>query len=170
MTIRIFIQQKVFPRGRMRRHGPCSIASRSILRMAESALWSGIGKSSLLHIVAGLDRQFVGSVEGRPQRIGYPFQSPRLLPWRTVRENLELVIPGRPAKAEAWLDHGRACRSGRGLAPAAALGIARRVSLARALAIEPKLLLSDEPFSALDGTTAKDMQALVAAQLKTLTQ
>ena len=56
---------------------------------------SGCGKTTLLNILAGLDTQFTGSIELNPQhiqpKVGYVFQNPRLLPWRTVRENIELA-------------------------------------------------------------------------------
>ncbi|WP_457093149.1 ABC transporter ATP-binding protein [Microvirga sp. P5_D2] len=169
--MRIHIQQKIFPAW-------ADAPARAVfdyfsLDLAEGDVCalvgpSGIGKSSLLHIVAGLDQDFIGSIEGRPETIGYLFQSPRLLPWRTVRENLELVIPEHPEKADAWLAQVGLAGTEDVYPQRLSLGMARRVSLARALAVEPKLLLLDEPFSALDEATAKRMQDLVAAQLKRL--
>ena len=69
---------------------------------------SGCGKTTLLNIIAGLDRDFAGIVHFEPipaPKIGYVFQSPRLLPWRTVRENIALVLPhdGRSAELDALL-------------------------------------------------------------------
>jgi ABC-type nitrate/sulfonate/bicarbonate transport system ATPase subunit len=124
---------------------------------------SGCGKSTLLNIIAGIDRSFLGSVrfDGDP-RIGYVFQAPRLLPWRTVRQNLELVLPcGRdPADLDDLLAEV-------GLADAAQFypsrlsgGMARRAALARAFAIDPDLLLLDEPFVSLDATAAARLRAL----------
>jgi NitT/TauT family transport system ATP-binding protein len=129
---------------------------------------SGIGKSSLLQMIAGLDRDFAGSVEGRPQPIGYLFQSPRLLPWRTARENLELVLPERPEKAREWLKQVGLAGSEDVYPQRLSLGMARRVALARALAVGPKLLLLDEPFSALDEATARGMQDLVHTHMRQL--
>jgi ABC-type nitrate/sulfonate/bicarbonate transport system ATPase subunit len=171
MTMRISIERKVFPAWADAPARP--VFDHFSLDLAEGEVCalvgpSGIGKSSLLQIVAGLDQDFVGSVEGRPWEIGYLFQSPRLLPWRTVRQNLELVIPDHPEKAEAWLAQVGLAEVEDVYPQRLSLGMARRVSLARALAIEPKLLLLDEPFSALDVATTKDMQNLVAAQLKRL--
>ncbi len=171
MTIRILIQQKVFPAWA---DAPArAVFDQFSLILEEGEVCalvgpSGIGKSSLLHIVAGLDRDFAGSVEGRPRRIGYLFQSPRLLSWRTVRQNLELIIPHHPEKADAWLAQVGLSEAGDVYPQRLSLGMARRVSLARALAVGPQLLLLDEPFSALDEATAKDMQNLVATQLKKL--
>ncbi|MGO4570701.1 ABC transporter ATP-binding protein [Microvirga sp. 2TAF3] len=171
MTIRIRIQQKIFPAWA---DAPArAVFDHFSLDLAEGEVCalvgpSGIGKSSLLHIVAGLDRDFTGSVGGRPETIGYLFQSPRLLPWRTARENLELVIPDHPEKADAWLTQVGLAGTEGVYPQRLSLGMARRVSLARALAVEPQLLLLDEPFSALDEETARDMQNLVAMQLKML--
>lgn len=171
MTMRVFIRQKVFP---ARADAPAHLVfDRLSLDLTEGEVCaivgpSGVGKTSLLHIVAGLDDDFDGFVEGRPGEIGYLFQSPRLLPWRTARQNLELVIPDHPETAGAWLAQVGLAGSENVYPQRLSLGMARRVSLARALAVEPKLLLLDEPFSALDESTAKDMQDLVTAQLQRL--
>src|SRR5829696_5904146 len=127
---------------------------------------SGIGKSSLLQIAAGLDRDFDGTVTGRPQPIGYLFQAPRLLPWRTARQNLELVLPGQPEKAGEWLAQVGLSGSEDVYPQRLSLGMARRVALARALAVQPQLLLLDEPFASLDEGTSRIMQDLVAKHVQ----
>lgn len=127
---------------------------------------SGTGKTSLLQMVAGLDEDFIGTIEGRPSGIGYLFQTPRLLPWRTARQNLELVLPGRAERAGDLLAEVGLAGSEDVYPQRLSLGMARRVALARALAVEPKLLLLDEPFASLDPTTSKSMQDLVASQLR----
>jgi len=127
---------------------------------------SGCGKSTLLNIIAGIDRSFLGQVDFDGQhvpRIGYVFQAPRLLPWRTVRENLELVLRrgADPGIVETLLNEV-------GLAEAAGFypsrlsgGMARRAALARAFAIDPDLLLLDEPFVSLDAAAAVRLRALL---------
>jgi ABC-type nitrate/sulfonate/bicarbonate transport system ATPase subunit len=129
---------------------------------------SGIGKSSLLKIAAGLDLDFEGSITGRLQPLGYLFQSPRLLPWRTARQNLELVLPEQPERAVEWLAQVGLSGSEDVYPQRLSLGMARRVALARSLAVQPKLLLLDEPFASLDEETSIIMQDLVARHLKKL--
>lgn len=126
---------------------------------------SGIGKSSLLQIVAGLDREFAGTVKDVPRPIGYLFQNPRLLPWRTARQNLELVLPDRPYEALRWLARVGLEEAANVYPSRLSVGMARRVALARALAVEPRLLLLDEPFSALDADTARRMQDLLREEI-----
>jgi NitT/TauT family transport system ATP-binding protein len=127
---------------------------------------SGCGKTTLLNIIAGLDRAFTGVVHFEPipaPKIGYVFQNPRLLPWRTLRENITLVLPHHGASAE--LD---ALLAEIGLADAADVyptrlsgGMARRAALARAFAITPDLLLMDEPFLSLDAAAADRLRGLL---------
>ncbi len=128
---------------------------------------SGVGKSTLLEILAGLDRSFEGEITGRPEPIGFAFQAPRLLPWLDARRNLR-AVPGLPdAAVERWL-------AAVGLSDAATMfanrlsaGMAQRLSFARALAVRPKLLLLDEPFSALDEGTAGLMRDLFVEVVRT---
>lgn len=134
---------------------------------------SGCGKSTLLGIVAGLDRAFEGSVEvdGRaihaadgqtaPVRLGMMFQASRLMPWLTVLDNLRLVL-GRDPTATA---RARRLVHDVGLEEAADTypgrlsgGMQRRVALARAFAVEPELLLLDEPLVSLDAPTASRLR------------
>jgi NitT/TauT family transport system ATP-binding protein len=131
---------------------------------------SGCGKTTLLNIAAGLDRDFDGHrrlgwlAGGAAPAIGYMFQEPRLLPWRTVTENVRLAIDDRADAAEAaqaWLARVGLGEAG-GLYPRQlSLGMARRAALARAFAVEPDLLLMDEPFASLDEATADDLRDLL---------
>ncbi len=171
MTMRIDIERKVYP---AQAGAPARVLFDGLtLELEDGKVCaivgpSGIGKSSLLQMAAGLDRDFVGSIEGRPQPVGYLFQSPRLLPWRTARQNLELVTSGHPGRAKEWMARVGLAGSEDVYPQRLSVGMARRVALARALAVEPKPLLLDEPFASLDEDTSKAMQNLVAVHLKKL--
>ncbi|HLH98782.1 MAG TPA: ATP-binding cassette domain-containing protein [Xanthobacteraceae bacterium] len=122
---------------------------------------SGCGKTTLLRIIAGLDRDYEGSVGlPVPCRLGMVFQEPRLLPWRSVEENVRLAAP---EASEAMLDTLFATldlAAHRGRYPGElSLGLARRVSLARAFAVSPDLLVLDEPFVSLDAALAERLRA-----------
>jgi len=126
---------------------------------------SGCGKTTFLNIVAGLDRQFAGAVriaarpDGAPARVGYVFQEPRLLPWRTVAENIALVLePQRSAVVDEVLDVVGLAGAGDLYPAQLSLGMSRRVAIARAFAIEPDVLLMDEPFVSLDHDTVEQLR------------
>ncbi|MET0071628.1 MAG: ABC transporter ATP-binding protein [Candidatus Thiodiazotropha sp.] len=128
---------------------------------------SGAGKSTLLNILSGLDREFDGSLEwvdGGPGCVSYVFQDPRLMPWLSVRENIELVMKDVHDDS-SWVDHllRRVELYERADAFPGQLsgGMQRRVALARAMAIKPDILLLDEPFSSLDAPTAASLRELV---------
>ena len=124
---------------------------------------SGCGKSTLLRIVAGLDKNFTGTVRvPENARIGIMFQEPRLLPWRTVRQNIKLVAEDL---SDAELEHLATSVEIADKRPRypqeLSLGLARRVALARAFAPRPDLLLLDEPFVSLDERTADRLRRLL---------
>ncbi|WP_104194283.1 ABC transporter ATP-binding protein [Cryobacterium sp. M25] len=135
---------------------------------------SGCGKSTLLRIAGGLDSPTTGQVriDGSPvagidPRCAVGFQEPRLLPWRTVTENIALGLPrgtpraaGRARVAELIELVGLAAFAGH-RPQAISGGMAQRASLARALARNPGVLLLDEPFGALDALTRLKMQDLL---------
>jgi ABC-type nitrate/sulfonate/bicarbonate transport system ATPase subunit len=117
---------------------------------------SGCGKTTLLRIIAGLDRDFEGSVELPTHgKLGVVFQEPRLLPWRTVDANVRLAAPqasdAQLTTLYATLGLAEHLRHYPG---ELSLGLARRVALARAFAVEPDLLTLDEPFVSLDAELA----------------
>jgi NitT/TauT family transport system ATP-binding protein len=128
---------------------------------------SGCGKSTVLNILAGLIEPTAGSVRfGDPgMRVSYVFQRPRLLPWRNVERNVSFSLEQTSASKVA-------CREAVGAAirrvnldgherkypHELSGGMQQRVAIARGLAVEPRVLLLDEPFGALDALTRSYMQ------------
>ncbi|WP_036964719.1 ABC transporter ATP-binding protein, partial [Promicromonospora kroppenstedtii] len=135
---------------------------------------SGCGKSTLLRQVSGLDAPTAGSVTiggapvvGADPRTAVAFQEPRLLPWRTLTQNVALGLPPGTTK-DVGQERVARLLDLVGLAGSAGLrprqvsgGMAQRASLARALARNPGVLLLDEPFGALDALTRLRMQDLL---------
>lgn len=126
---------------------------------------SGSGKTTLLNIVSGIETRTSGTVEltsgGQDARVGYVFQDPRLLPWRTVMANLGFVQHERPC----WEDRARHYLDLVGLSHCAdrypaqlSGGQQQRIGIARAFAVEPDILLMDEPFSHLDAMTSRTLR------------
>lgn len=141
---------------------------------------SGCGKSTLLRTLAGLLSPLAGEItqDGRP--LPGPsgdraliFQEDALLPWRTLRANVELplAIRGvarseRRAQAEAWLARVGLAEYARQLPHRVSGGQRQRAQLARALAGQPRAVLMDEPFGALDAQTRAGMQDLLVEVLQ----
>lgn len=133
---------------------------------------SGCGKSSLLSIAAGLDPHYRGSVRLRGQptqganpEIGLIFQEPRLFPWLTVAQNISFGTPGPghdAARIDALLDEVGLPGYGGALPKQLSGGQAQRAALARGLYTAPRVLLLDEPFSAVDAFTRMRLQDLLA--------
>ncbi len=126
---------------------------------------SGFGKTTLLRIIIGLDHNFEGRVTLPPgTKIGMVFQEPRLLPWRSVLDNLKLAAPEASEADLIKLSDGLGIGDHlRNFPGELSLGQARRVALARALAIEPNLLVLDEPFVSLDAALARRLASELAA-------
>ncbi len=126
---------------------------------------SGCGKTTCLRILLGLESGFTGHyrLPGDNPRIGVVFQEPRLLPWRSVDRNVRLALPAELREAPLEELYGRLGLAGlESFYPGElSLGLARRAALARAFAIEPTLLLLDEPFVSLDEATATDLRSLL---------
>ena len=135
---------------------------------------SGCGKSTLLRLIGGLDAPSSGSillddsgVADVDDRTAVAFQEPRLLPWRTISQNVELGLPRGTARRDGR-ERVRELLELVGLEQAAdqrprevSGGMAQRASLARALARNPGVLLLDEPFGALDALTRLRMHDLL---------
>ncbi|WP_067700137.1 ABC transporter ATP-binding protein [Nocardia jejuensis] len=126
---------------------------------------SGCGKSTLLRLASGLERPSSGTVAVRTDSVGFIFQEATLLPWRKVLRNVELSAElrgidrgTRRARATRALDAVGLTDFAGKLPGQLSGGMRMRVSLARALALEPRLMLLDEPFGALDEITRLSMQ------------
>jgi ABC-type nitrate/sulfonate/bicarbonate transport system ATPase subunit len=166
MILRLHIESKSFStdRGELPVLGRIDIAlgAREIVALVGP---SGCGKTTLLRIVGNLDTDFQGTLDwcGAPMpRIGTVFQEPRLLPWRTVRQNLLLAQRTEdPELADALLRALDLAAFSDTFPSTLSLGMARRVAIARAFAITPQLLLLDEPFVSLDPAMAARSRQLL---------
>ena len=126
---------------------------------------SGCGKSTMLRILAGLDHDFQGRVS-RPAdaRLGMVFQEPRLLPWRSVEENVRIAAPLIDEATLAALFSVLELNAHRSHFPGElSLGLARRVALARAFAVDPDFLILDEPLASLDHALAARLREQIAS-------
>lgn len=128
---------------------------------------SGCGKTTMLNVVAGLDDDYAGAVtfRDRAPKISYMFQSPRLLPWRTIYQNIALVLDKDVEDPHATimqiLERVGLRDSAHAYPERISLGMQRRASLARAFVLEPDILLMDEPFVSLDEPSARALRGLL---------
>jgi len=169
-TIKIDIQRKAYPSLERANNHPVILDFALSLKSGEFVCLvgpSGCGKTTLLNIVSGLDRDYTGeiTVEHRHATpiIGYVFQNPRLLPWRTVRENIELVLNDRQPDRiiDDLLETMQLTQAQHSYPERLSLGMSRRVSIIRAFVINPDILLMDEPFVSLDAPTARQARELL---------
>jgi NitT/TauT family transport system ATP-binding protein len=129
---------------------------------------SGIGKTTVLRLAAGLERPTSGSVTNSFARTTVVFQEHRLLPWASARDNVALALEGRACsrtqcrdQAERWLQRLGFEASDMAKHPLQLSGgMQARVAIARAFATKPDLILMDEPFAGLDLARRRDLQAL----------
>lgn len=136
---------------------------------------SGCGKSTMLNVLSGLLPPTVGYVsvedkklygpEHQDPRLGYVFQAHRLLPWRTVKQNLELVLASTSIPKERWdadidqmLDILQIKPFKNAWPMKMSGGQRQRVSIARALLVQPSFILMDEPLATLDEVTARTLR------------
>ncbi|CAN3129951.1 ABC transporter ATP-binding protein [Mycobacterium sp. smrl_JER01] len=151
--------------------GPQTVINRVSFEIADQSFVSlvgpsGCGKTTLLNIIAGIESASSGTVTvgsgGRQAKLAYVFQEPRLLPWRSIFDNLMYVQQVRDDAAKERV-HEALRRVGLGHAEKKwpgqlSGGQQQRVGIARALSIEPDVLLMDEPFSHLDAITARGLR------------
>jgi NitT/TauT family transport system ATP-binding protein len=131
---------------------------------------SGCGKSTLLSIISGLESPSTGEVTigeaETPADVTFVFQEPRLLDWRTVKENVTFALKSKGVPESTWDERVERYLSLVGLDEFAdeypqslSGGMKQRVAIARAMAIEPDVILMDEPFSSLDEITARELRS-----------
>ena len=128
---------------------------------------SGCGKSTLLNILSGIETPTSGRVSitqnGKPAKAGYVFQAARLLPWRTVMDNLLFVQEDRSeatrVRCQKYLEMVQLGDKGTKFPGELSGGMQQRVGIARAFSTEPDVLFMDEPFSHLDAITARSLRA-----------
>ncbi len=124
---------------------------------------SGCGKTTLARVLCFLQKPDSGGIYGlQPGQTSVMFQEDRLFPWRTVRQNLELVTS--PRDAGEWLERMELQQEADVLPETLSGGMRRRVSLARALAFDGKLLILDEPFKGMDDALKQRLYPHVRAQ------
>ncbi|MDD1781112.1 ABC transporter ATP-binding protein [Enterovibrio sp. ZSDZ35] len=129
---------------------------------------SGCGKSTLLNMIAGLEHAIEGDIRFENQdsetpRIGYIFQTPRLMPWLTTEENLALICGKNNPNIKDTLEAMGMLDKRHSYPAELSGGMQRRVSIARAFVYNPDLLLLDEPFTSLDAPTANQLRQQLLA-------
>jgi len=156
MTLQVAISAKSFGATPVLRDLVFQLARGEVLAVLGP---SGVGKSTLLRLIAGLDRDFDGQIR-REGRLAMVFQEPTLMPWRSALDNLCLTTGVDVTQAEAALTRVGLAGKGALFPGQLSLGQQRRLSLARAYAAKPDILLLDEPFVSLDEALVADMLLL----------
>ncbi|MEK3722820.1 ABC transporter ATP-binding protein [Paenibacillus sp. FSL H8-0034] len=133
---------------------------------------SGCGKTTILKLAAGLIHSTSGNVTVHTDRVGYIFQEPRLIPWKTASDNIRFVMNGTASKEDEDRIVGLSLQKvglytvGDYYPKQLSGGMKQRVSIARALAADPAMILMDEPFSALDISLKRELQDDMAALIE----
>ncbi len=168
-AITIHIQEKIYPAPHAKQTPHHAISELKLHIKAHEFVClvgpSGCGKTTLLNILAGLDASFKGSIHtdhAREPDIAYVFQNPRLLPWHTLRENIELAAPDLQTDVlDDFLDIMQLTGAQHTYPAHLSLGMSRRAAIIRGFAINPELLLMDEPLVSLDAPTARTVRELL---------
>ena len=134
---------------------------------------SGSGKTTILKLITGIVTPDSGTVTVAEGPVGYAFQEPRLLPWRTALDNVAAPLRAQGMKREAarvaaarWLERVGLAGFERYHPAELSGGMAQRVSLARAFAVEPSVLLMDEPFANVDSELKGSLIGILASIIK----
>ncbi len=125
---------------------------------------SGEGKTTLLRLLAALEKPSAGEIKSTHKKVAFAFQEPRLLPWLNSAENLDFVLPSEAQKTALvakLLKDFELEDCAKKLPSELSGGMKQRLSLARALAVKADLLLLDEPFSALDTALKERIAPLI---------
>ncbi|NWB86948.1 ABC transporter ATP-binding protein [Pseudomonas gingeri] len=158
--LHIHVERKTFARHRVLEHLSLELAAGETVSLLGP---SGCGKSTLLRIVAGLEKDFQGTLQQHTAEIAFVFQEPRLMPWLTVEQNIGFSEDDHYDRA--WvaqlIEEVGLGGFAQALPKALSGGMAQRVAIARGLYSKPRILLLDEPFSAVDAFTRMKLQDLL---------
>ena len=158
--LHIHVERKAFDRHTVLEQLTLELAARETVSLLGP---SGCGKSTLLRIVAGLEKDFQGTLQQHTQEIAFVFQEPRLMPWLTVEQNIGFSEDDHYDRA--WvtqlIEEVGLGGFAQALPKALSGGMAQRVAIARGLYSKPRILLLDEPFSAVDAFTRMKLQDLL---------
>jgi NitT/TauT family transport system ATP-binding protein len=154
--MKVEIHSKFFGQNQVLGHISLAIGKGEVVALTGP---SGIGKSTFVRMLCGLDKRYQGQITD-VGRVGFVFQEPTLLPWRSLIDNITLVTGCDAWAAQTALDQVELGDRSSDYPNQLSLGQQRRVGLARALAAKPQTLVLDEAFASLDEATAARMRTL----------